>query len=80
MLNILSDSSKFTQVSVAENKQQNFTINVEKHIKYLLKKERIPYQIDTSCIKSFLNKRLTEKPVILIAEKKDYSYSFTISW
>ena len=32
MRNILSDSSKFTQVSVAEDKQLNFTVNVEKHI------------------------------------------------
>ena len=32
MRNILSDSSKFTQVSVAEDKQVNFTVSVEKHI------------------------------------------------
>ena len=32
MRNILSDSSKFTQVSVAEDKQLNFIVNVEKHI------------------------------------------------
>ena len=34
---ILSDSSKFTQVSVAEDKQVNFIFNVEKHITDLLK-------------------------------------------
>ena len=37
MWNILSDSSKFTQVSVAEDKQLNFTVNVEKHNTDLLK-------------------------------------------
>ena len=37
MRNILSDSSKFTQVSVAEDKQLNFNVNVEKHIADLLK-------------------------------------------
>ena len=37
MRNILSDSSKFTQVSVAEDKQLNFIVNVEKHITDLLK-------------------------------------------
>ena len=37
MRNILSDSSKFTQVSVAEEKQLNFIVNVEKHITDLLK-------------------------------------------
>ena len=37
MRNILYDSSKFTQVSVAENKQLNFIVNVEKYITDLLK-------------------------------------------
>ena len=37
MRNILFDSSKFTQVSVAEDKQFNFIVNVEKHITDLLK-------------------------------------------
>ena len=37
MLNILSDSSKFTQVFVAEDKQLNFIVMVEKHITDLLK-------------------------------------------
>ena len=37
MRNILSDYSKFTQVSVAEDKQLNFIVNVEKHITDLLK-------------------------------------------
>ena len=37
MQNILPDSSKFTQVSVAEDKQLNFIVNVEKHITDLLK-------------------------------------------
>ena len=35
--NILSDSSKFTQVLVAEDKQLNFIVNIEKHIADLLK-------------------------------------------
>ena len=37
MRNMLSDSSKFTQVSVAGNKQLNFIVNVEKHITDLLR-------------------------------------------
>ena len=37
MRNIVSDSSKFTQVSVAEDKELNFIANVEKHITDLLK-------------------------------------------
>ena len=37
MRNILYDSSKFTQVSVARNKQLNFIVNVEKYITDLLK-------------------------------------------
>ena len=37
MRNILSDSGKFTQVSVAEDKQLNFIVDVEKHITDLLK-------------------------------------------
>ena len=32
MRNILSEPSKFTQVSVAEDKQLNFIVNVEKYI------------------------------------------------
>ena len=35
--NILSDSSKFTQVSVADGKQLNFIVNVETHIAGLIK-------------------------------------------
>ena len=37
MRNILSDSSKFPQVFVAEEKQLNFIVNVEKDITDLLK-------------------------------------------
>ena len=37
MRNIVSNSSKLTQVSVAEDKQVNFIVNVEKHITDLLK-------------------------------------------
>ena len=36
MRSILPDSNKFTQVSVAEDKQLNFIVNVEKHITDLL--------------------------------------------
>ena len=36
MRNILSNSSKFTQVSIAEDEQLNFIVNVEKHITDLL--------------------------------------------
>ena len=37
MRNILSDSTKFSQLFVAEDKQLNFIVNVEKHITGLLK-------------------------------------------
>ena len=39
--------------------------------KEILKKKAFPIKLTDSCIKSFLNKRLTEKPVTLTAEKKD---------
>ena len=41
------------------------------HLKEILKKNAFPIKLIDSCIKSFLNKRLTEKPVTLKAEKKD---------
>ena len=41
------------------------------HLKEILKKNAFPIKLIDSCIKSFLNKRLTEKPVRLTAEKKD---------
>ena len=34
MQNILSDPSKFTEVSAAEDKQLNFIVNAEKHINH----------------------------------------------
>ena len=37
MQNIVSDSSKFTQVSLAEDKNLNFIVNVEKHLTDLFK-------------------------------------------
>ena len=37
MRKILSDSTKFSQLFVAEDKQLNFIANVEKHIADLLK-------------------------------------------
>ena len=37
MRSILSDSSKFTQVSISEDKQLKFLFDVEKHITDLLK-------------------------------------------
>ena len=37
----------------------------------MLKKNAFPIKLINSCIKNFLNKRLTEKPVTLTAEKKD---------
>ena len=36
-----------------------------------MKKNAFPIKLIDSCIKNFLNKRLTKKPVILTAEKKD---------
>ena len=41
------------------------------HLKEILKKNAFPIKLIGSCIKNFLNKRLTEKPVTLTAEKKD---------
>ena len=41
------------------------------HLKEILKKNTFPIKLVDSCIKSFLDKRLTEKPVTLTAEKKD---------
>ena len=41
------------------------------HLKEILKKNAFLIKLIDSCIKNFLNKRLTEKPVTLRAEKKD---------
>ena len=41
------------------------------HLKEILKKNAFPIKLIDSCIKNFLNKRLTDKPVTLTAEKKD---------
>ena len=42
------------------------------HLKEILKKNTFLFKlIDSCCIKNFLNKRLTEKPVTLTAKKKD---------
>ena len=41
------------------------------HLKEVLKKNAFPIKLIDSCIKNFLNKRLTEKPVTLTAEKND---------
>ena len=41
------------------------------HLKEILKKNAFPIKLIDSCIKNFLNKRLTEKPVTLTTEKKD---------
>ena len=39
------------------------------HLKRILKKNAFPIKLTDSCIKKFLNKKLTEKPVTLTAEK-----------
>ena len=41
------------------------------HLIEILKKNAFPIKLIDSCIKHFLNKRLTEKPVTLTADKKD---------
>ena len=41
------------------------------HLKEILKKNAFPIKLIDSCIKNFLNKKLTEKPVKLTAEKKN---------
>ena len=50
------------------------------HLKEILKKNAFPIKLIDSCIKSILNKRLTENPVASTAEKKDLVIVFTISW
>ena len=52
MRNILSNSSKCTQVSVTEDKQLNFIVNVEKHITDLLKDLKISEVISETFYKS----------------------------
>ena len=42
-----------------------------RHLKEILKKNAFPIKLIDSCIKNFLNKKLTERPVTLTAEKKD---------
>ena len=39
--------------------------------KEISKKDAFPTKLIDNCIKNFLNKRLTEKPVTLTAKKKD---------
>ena len=41
------------------------------HLKEILKKKAFPIKLIDNCIKNFLIKRLTVKPVTLSAEKKD---------
>ena len=41
------------------------------HLKELSKRNAFPIKLICSCIKKFLSKRLTEKPVTLTADKKD---------
>ena len=41
------------------------------YLKEILKKNAFPINLIDSCIKNFLNKRLTEKPATLTAEKKN---------
>ena len=53
MRNILSDSSNFTQVSVAEDKQLNFIVNFEKHITDLLRDLKNSKVIFETVYKSF---------------------------
>ena len=52
MRNILSDSGKFTQVTVTEDKPLNFIVNVEKHIADLLKDLKISEVISETVYKS----------------------------
>ena len=41
------------------------------HLKEISEKNAFPIKLIDSCIKNFRNKRLTEKPLTLTAEKKD---------
>ena len=56
MWNSLSDSSKFTQVSVAEDKQLNFIVNVGKYITDLLKDLKNCEVISETVYKSLIPK------------------------
>ena len=56
MRNNLSHSSKFTQVSVAEDKQLNFMVNIEKHITDLLKDLKNSEVISETVYKSLKNR------------------------
>ena len=50
----ISDPSKFTQVSLAEDKQLNFIVNVEKHITDLLKyikNSEVIFETVNKCLK-----------------------------
>ena len=42
------------------------------HLKEVLKKNAFSIKLIDSCIKNFLNRRLTEKPVTLTVEKKNF--------
>ena len=57
MFSIVSDFSRFH--------------SEECHLKGILKKNTFPIKLIDNRIKNILNKRLTEKPVTLTAEKKD---------
>ena len=52
MGNILSDSSKFTHISLPEDKQLNFTAHVEKHIANPLKHSKNSGDISGTVYKS----------------------------
>ena len=56
MWNSLSDSSKFTQVSVAEDKQLNFIVNVGKYVTDLLKDLKNCEVISETVYKSLIPK------------------------
>ena len=56
MRNILTDSSKFTHVSVDEDKQLNFIVNVEKHVTGLLKDLKNSEVISETVYKSLKNR------------------------
>ena len=72
MRNILSDSSKFTQFSLVEDKQLNFIVSDEKHIADLLKD--IKSKIISETVYKVWNKEGLDLEFFMVFVK------FTVGW
>ena len=78
----MMDLSAGNLIRIINNKTNEMTFSIaiflmmkhhitRKRTHFLSHKNAFPIKLIDSCIKNFLNKRLTEKPVTLAAEKKD---------